>query len=81
MDEVRVDVSGLALGQSLHVRELSLPENVTVVTDGASVVATVRLPKGEAAEEEAEEVAEAEQQPQVISEQKREEREKDKEAE
>lgn len=81
VDELRVDVSGLELGQSLRVREVPLPENVEAVTDGNQVVATVRLPKGEVAEEEAEVVPEAESaQPEVISEQKREGREKEKES-
>ena len=81
VDELRVDVSGLELGQGLRVREVPLPENVEAVTDGGQVVATVRLPKGEVAEEEAEAAVEAESaQPEVISEQKREGREKDKES-
>lgn len=81
VDELRVDVSGLELGQGLRVREVPLPENVEAVTDGEQVVATVRLPKGEVAEEEAETPVEAESaQPEVISEQKREDREKEKES-
>ncbi len=81
VDELRVDVSGLELGQALHVHEVPLPENVEAVTGGDQVVATVRLPKGGVAEEEAEAAVEAESaQPEVISEQKREGREKDKES-
>ncbi len=81
IDELRVDVTGLELGHALHVRELTFPENVEAVTDGDQVVATVRLPKGEVVEEVA--AVEGEgvpAQPEVISEQKREEREKGKEA-
>jgi large subunit ribosomal protein L25 len=85
IDELRVDVSGLELGQALHVRELLLPENVEAVTDGDQVVATVRLPKGEPVEEGVAVAGAVEgevgpAQPEVISEQKREEREKNKEA-
>jgi large subunit ribosomal protein L25 len=81
IDDLRVDVSALELGQALHVRELPFPENVETVTDGDQVVATVRLPKGEVAEEGAAVEGEGEPtQPEVISEQKREEREKGKEA-
>ncbi len=59
VDEFRIDVSGLELGQALRVHEVPLPENVEAVTDGGQVVATVRLPKGEVAEEEAEAAVEA----------------------
>ena len=77
-DELRVDISQLRLGDSLHVRDVPLPETVEAITDGDQVVATVRLPKGEVVEEEVEAEAEPAQ-PEVISEQKREERGKDKE--
>lgn len=44
-ESIRVDVSGLALNQILHVREIALPEGVTHVLDGDKIVAAVRLPQ------------------------------------
>ncbi|MDA8388000.1 MAG: 50S ribosomal protein L25 [Nitrospiraceae bacterium] len=44
---IDVDVTGLAVGHSLHVRDLSLPEGITVLTPAEEVVATVITPKEE----------------------------------
>lgn len=46
---INVDVSALAAGDSIHVRDLSLPEGITVLTHGEEVIATVTLPKEEEA--------------------------------
>lgn len=46
---IGVDVSGLAAGQSLHVRDLNLPEGVKVLTPLEEVVATVTAPAAEEA--------------------------------
>jgi large subunit ribosomal protein L25 len=47
-DAIRVDVSGLGLGQAIHVRELALPPGVTVDADPDLLVAHVVTPKAEA---------------------------------
>jgi len=61
-DDLRADVSGLELGDSLHVSELALPEGVEILTDSELPIATVLTPRGlrdaeEASEEEEETVA------------------------
>jgi large subunit ribosomal protein L25 len=71
-DEVTADVSGLELGHSLHVADISLPEGVELVSDGELSVVSVLLPRavetetpveeGEGAEgEEGAEAAEGEE--------------------
>ncbi len=47
-DHIKVDVSGLDINQTLHVREISLPPGVTVLDDGNSVAVHVIPPKAEA---------------------------------
>jgi len=42
---IRVDVSPLKVGDSIHVRDLVLPEGVTAVDDGDLVVVNVAEPK------------------------------------
>jgi large subunit ribosomal protein L25 len=54
--EIVVDVSNLNVGDSLHVRDLVLPEGVTLLTDANLSVISVVAPK---AEEEAPAAAEA----------------------
>ena len=44
---IDVDVSELAAGHSLHVRDLALPEGIKVLTPSEEVVATVAAPKAE----------------------------------
>ncbi|MDA8325001.1 MAG: 50S ribosomal protein L25 [Nitrospiraceae bacterium] len=44
---IEVDVSGLAAGHSIHVRDLSLPEGIKVLTPSEEVVALVAAPKEE----------------------------------
>ena len=44
-DEVVADVSGLALGQSLHVADIQLPEGVELVSNSELSVVSVLLPK------------------------------------
>lgn len=43
--EIVVDVSGLAIGDSIHVRELVLPEGVALLSDGDLSVVSVVLPR------------------------------------
>jgi len=46
-DAIDVDVSALAVGDSIHVRDLVLPEGTRVLSDGDLAVASVVLPKAE----------------------------------
>jgi len=55
-DSIEVDVSALDVGDSLHVRDVVLPEGATMLSDPDLAVASVVLPK---AEEEAAPAAEA----------------------
>jgi large subunit ribosomal protein L25 len=50
-EEILVDVSALDIGQSIHVRELALPEGVTLISDSDLSVVSVVAPA--AVEEEA----------------------------
>ncbi len=45
--EVEVDVSGLAIGDSIPVSDLKLPEGVKVLTDATTTVAAVTTPAAE----------------------------------
>lgn len=61
-EELRIDVSQLEMGDSLHVRDLALPEGVELLTDPDLPIVSVVAPRVEeepAAEEEGEEGAEA----------------------
>jgi large subunit ribosomal protein L25 len=62
-DSIELDISDLAIGDSLHVSDLTVPEGVTILDDPELTVASVlapRLVRAEGEEEaEAEEVAEA----------------------
>jgi large subunit ribosomal protein L25 len=46
-EEIRMDVSALELGDSLHVRDLPLPEGVTLVSDPDLAVVSVVAPRVE----------------------------------
>jgi len=59
--EFTVDVSGLEIGQALHVRDLAVPEGVTVETDPSEVIFMVSAPTTVEEEEEGEEVPEGEE--------------------
>ena len=67
---VEVDVSHLNVGDSLHVKDLPLPEGVEAVTDGEQTVVAVVEPRVEAEEPVAGEAPVA---PEVITEKKEEE--------
>jgi large subunit ribosomal protein L25 len=49
-EEIEVDISALEIGDSLHVRDIPLPENVTLVSDSDLSVVSIVAPA--AAEEE-----------------------------
>ncbi len=69
---IEVDVSGLHAGDSLHVEEIRVPDNIRVLSDPKEVIATVVVPLIEEApaEEEEEEV-----EPEVLKKGKKEEEE------
>jgi large subunit ribosomal protein L25 len=81
VDELRVDVSGLELGASLHVADVSLPEGIAALAGGDLVLAAVRRPREEVEEEVTAAETEVPEQPEVIGEKEREEREKEREGE
>ena len=63
IDALELDVSGLAIGDSLHVEDIDLPEGIVSLEEGHLTVATVAAPTvAEEAEEEVieEELAEGE---------------------
>ena len=71
-EEIEVDVSNLALGSTLMVRDLVVDPKFTVVTAGDVAVATVVAPREEKAEETAEAAGAEGTQPEVIAKKKEE---------
>ncbi|MDP1809172.1 MAG: 50S ribosomal protein L25 [Actinomycetota bacterium] len=57
-DQLEVDISNLAIGESLHASDISLPPELTLVTGAEEVLATI-LPPAVFKEEEVEEEAPA----------------------
>lgn len=49
-DHIEVDVTPLTIGHSVHIRELSLPEGVTVLDDPGATVCVCTAPKAAAEE-------------------------------
>lgn len=79
-DSIRVDVSGLEMGQAIHIRELKLPEGVTVDADPDQLVVHVVAPRVAEPEPTAE-AAPGSAEPELIGrkpEDKEDEKEKDK---
>jgi large subunit ribosomal protein L25 len=66
-----VDVSAMMIGDSVHVRDLKLPEGVTVIDDEDSTVAVLGAPRAETPAAGVEVVAEAAE-PEVIGREKEE---------
>lgn len=52
-EAIRIDITGLTLGNPVHVRELTLPPDVTVLEAPEAVVVQLKLPGQEAAPVEA----------------------------
>ena len=75
-EEITVDVSGMNLGDIIHVGDIPMPEGVTAVTHADIVVFTEVDESAAEAEEEAAAPAEGEEaaEPEVIAEKKTEER-------
>ena len=68
IDALEVDVSGLEIGDALHIRDIKLPEGITTLEEGNLTVASVAAPTAEAEEasaEEAEGVVGAEEAPEA----------------
>jgi large subunit ribosomal protein L25 len=66
-EQIDVDVSQLEIGDSVHVRDLTVPAGVEVLEDGDRTICSVAPPTVAAAEEEEEAVPEAETgEPEVI---------------
>jgi large subunit ribosomal protein L25 len=71
---VEIDISGLEVGQSIHVSDLTFEEGIKVLTDLGDLIVTVTAPVVEAAPVEAEAVtAEAAAEPEVVKKGKKEE--------
>ena len=47
-DRIEVDVTSLTIGHSFHVRDVALPEGVTVLDDKDATICVVTAPKAEA---------------------------------
>ncbi len=71
---VQIDVSGLVIGDTLHVSDLNLPEGVEVLTDAAEVVLSITDPALLEEPEEEEEADEMEE-PALVGEDEEEEEE------
>lgn len=67
-DHIDVDVTPLTIGHSIHIRELKLPEGVTVLDDPGATVCVCTAPKAEVAAVPAEgtEAAAAPAEPELI---------------
>ncbi|MGY8735949.1 MAG: 50S ribosomal protein L25 [bacterium] len=65
-DEIVVDVSGMQLGDSLHVSDLPVPAGSEVHTDDSLTIATVLVPRGLTDAEESGEVSAAEGEPVAV---------------
>ena len=69
IDKIEVNIENLGLGESLHIKDLDLPEGVKPMLDEEEVLAVIIAPrKGVEEEVEAEEIAEEQEetQPEVI---------------
>jgi large subunit ribosomal protein L25 len=47
VDALEIDVSGLTIGDAVHIRDIALPEGISCVEDGDLTVAVVSPPIGE----------------------------------
>ena len=64
-NHIDVDVTNLAMGHSLHVRDLKLPEGLEVLTDEDTTICAVIAPRA-VVEEKPEEVVEGAAEPELI---------------
>ncbi len=78
VDKLEIDISEVGLGESLHVKDLKLPEGMKALLDDEEVLLVVVAPRGRVEEEEEVEEAAAEEEsvePEVIKKGKKEEEE------
>ncbi|HBT40197.1 MAG: 50S ribosomal protein L25 [Thermotoga sp. 50_1627] len=73
VEHIEIDVSGLNLGESYHVRDLKLPEGMKVLLPADEALVTVIVPKGLQVEEVAEAAPAETIEPEVIKKGKKEE--------
>jgi len=73
-DHIEIDVRPLEIGHTIHVRDLTAPEGVTIVSDPDDIVATV-LPPAKVEEPVAAEAAAVPAEPELIGAKKAEEEE------
>jgi large subunit ribosomal protein L25 len=57
---LEVDVAALDIGDSLHIKDIVVPNGVTIVDDAEEVICSVQAPRAEEVEEETTEVTEVE---------------------
>ncbi|MBM3214963.1 50S ribosomal protein L25 [Candidatus Poribacteria bacterium] len=63
---IHIDISQLGMGASVHVRDLEVPDTITVLTDPDTVLVTVATPRVETVETAVEEGAEESSEPEVV---------------
>ncbi|QTA37322.1 50S ribosomal protein L25 [Thermosipho ferrireducens] len=73
LEKIEVDVTNLGLGESIHVRDLKLPEGMTPEIPEEEVIVTIAVPRGVEVEEAP--AGEEEVEPEVIEKGKKEEEE------
>ncbi len=75
-ENLEVDISGLEIGHSIHLKELQFPGDIKIVSDPEATVATLGIKKEEEPEPEEELIdEEAPAEPEVIKEKKQEDKE------
>jgi large subunit ribosomal protein L25 len=79
-NHIDVDVSNLAIGHSIHVRDLKLPEGIKVLTDEDATICVVAIPRAvvETPAAGVEAIAEAAPEPELIRKPKDEDEEEEK---
>ena len=75
---IRIDISGLEIGQSFHVRDLQIEEGIKVLTDPGEVIVNIIAPLVEEVAPAAEVAAPAVAEPEVMKKGKKEEEEEKK---
>jgi large subunit ribosomal protein L25 len=75
---IKIDISGLEIGQSFHVRDLQLVEGIKILTDPGDVIVNIIAPLVEEVAPVAEVTAPAAAEPEVVKKGKKEEEEEKK---
>ncbi|MBN2453000.1 MAG: 50S ribosomal protein L25 [Candidatus Omnitrophica bacterium] len=70
-EKLEVDVSGLKIGESLHVKDIAVPSGVKIINDPELIIMSVKAPKVEVPKEEV--PAEGAAEPELIRKKKEEE--------